>query len=350
MKKIILSLITFSLLGGCTTSFSEVQSKPTVNILTWWGYLDHPWVASYIENRCNTNISYDKYYDNQNFISRYRKNKNLYDVIIFESPTYKTIKNSVPSLGTSKLYKHSENYNSTVRQHYLSQKYPKNIAYFFESVTGILWNKENISVSNKQSISDLLKHTKKHLVVLIDDPIYFDMLIQRNTNVKLSYQTFSKIFGKNTVIITNSFYHNIYSSPLFSLAYQWSGEAINNYENLSKKTQKKLYFSISPHYSFISSDLIAQLNNRPATACVANVLASKAFLNRLQKDTYYFSPYTNTNNIHKPFFKKLYKSYIKLLPKLEWVKAYPDQSRKQLDQEWDLIKLKTTIKLQKEEK
>lgn len=324
----------------------------TVNILTWWGYLDYPWIPSYIQKKCHANISFDEYYDNQNFLERFQENHNLYDIIIFEAPSYKEIKLLLPSIASSTLHQHARKYNPIIKKHYLNQKYPHNIAYFFESMTGLLWNKKNIIIKNNTNIENSLQYTKNHFVIILDDPIYFYRLIRHNKKMKenFSYKSFQELLGKNLIIITNGTYRNIYKSPSFMLSYQWSGEAIKNYEHLNSKNKKNLSFSASPKYSFISSDLIAQLNKKPETICIANALASKDFITRLQKNTYYFSPYTIHKNIKDPFFKGVYIKYISMLPKLKWIKNNGSLLREKIKNQWDFIKMKTTVSLEKKTK
>lgn len=90
----------------------------------------------------------------------------------------------------------------------------------------------------------------------------------------------------------------------------------------------------------MSSDVVAELNNKSHVQCVAKLITSKPFLTKLQNDTYYFSPYGNTEQITNKKYLDVYKNYLKLLPNLKWVKSVSKEELLKVNYNWQLIKLK----------
>jgi len=67
----------------------KAQQSSQVNVLTWWCYLDKPWVSTYIQEKCHVSLSFDEYYTNDEFWRRWASQKSNYDIIIFEDIFYK---------------------------------------------------------------------------------------------------------------------------------------------------------------------------------------------------------------------------------------------------------------------
>jgi spermidine/putrescine-binding protein len=69
-----------------TNCFAEKERS--VNVITWWGYLDSPEVAQEVKKQCHVNLSHDTYYTNNEFLRRVNTNKTRYDIIIFTQTIY----------------------------------------------------------------------------------------------------------------------------------------------------------------------------------------------------------------------------------------------------------------------
>ncbi len=135
-----------------------VQNKiPTVNILTWWGYLDYPEVVSDIEKKCNVKVSYDEYYSSSEFLRRERQEN--YDIVIFSGTIYDLVKANI-GLKKSNLWRQSLNYNPIIRKHYLHSDFTPNVVYFLHSLTGFLWNPNVIDIYKNDSIFEIFKKAK----------------------------------------------------------------------------------------------------------------------------------------------------------------------------------------------
>ena len=42
-------------------------SKPAVNILSWWDYINSEEIIKLVENKCNVDVSIDEFYSNDEF-------------------------------------------------------------------------------------------------------------------------------------------------------------------------------------------------------------------------------------------------------------------------------------------
>jgi len=315
--------------------FSVYGKPPSVNILTWWGYLDYPWEQTDIEKHCHVTISYDEYYSNSEFTRRWSTSPGRYDIIIFEDTMYPAIQDSIPTLETN-LYFNSNKYQDIIKNKYIERQYPHNIVFFFQSIAGFLWNPKVIHLDKTDSVSQIFSKASNNYVVILDDPIIYKTL-QENSEIKddqLSLNSFLDLM-QNTKFIINNDYSNVYTGEKFAFAYTWSGVAIL-YLN---KSNVNLKFLMQPKLSYISSDLLAQVSNKPGVYCVAKYMSSKAFLNKLQNDTYYFSPYVDDSKVTNISYKNLYQNYIKYLPEMQWVKPLPWSDFEQLTETWKMIKL-----------
>lgn len=311
------------------------NNLPEVNILTWWNYLSYPWEEQAITDACHVTISFDQYYSNAEFGRRWKESRDDYDVIIFEDLTYSAIKKQIPSVN-SNLYLHSKDYNPTIKTKYLSRHYPPNIAFFYQSVTGFIWNPSALNINAQDNVKMIFEKAANGLAVIVDDPLVFQNLQVFGAGIDsfLNFKIFKEIVNNTEIFITND-YDKIYTDPKFALSYIWSGEAIYDITNANKNFK----FLIRPDISYISSDLLAQLDNKPGVACVAEYLTSKAFLTRLQNDTYYFSPYGDASQVQNPTYKNIYMNYLKNLPQLRWIEPLSDEKIADLTQTWKMIRL-----------
>lgn len=329
-------------------ALAKLSPQP-VNILTWWGYLDQtPNEIQKIEKKCNAHISYDTYYSNDEFLDRFKKHDARYDVIIFSQTILNSVKNKI-ALPNSKLYLQANGYENTIRKEYFSEKLPHNIVYFVLSMTGFLYNPSVIDITPSESIDTIFKKAGNNIIVMIDDPVEANFLIglmQKNNqesasapsvkNISLTWKNFKKLFQKTRVIITNS-PEKIINLPNFAFAFQWSGDSIS----IMGGAHKNLKFLIHPKLSYISLDLLAELNTRQPTICVAHALSSPEFLNSLQEKSFYFSPYfpKPSDNVD---FQNLYDQVSKQLPILSWLASPNDQDLNKLKKNWDYIRFKSS--------
>ena len=121
--------------------------------------------------------------------------------------------------------------------------------------------------------------------------------------------------------------------------FAWSGEAIYHKE-LAKKEGITLCIQTIPQYSYVTADLISLLSNSKEASCVADLFSSKPFLQKLQKDTYYYSPFASYDQIQNLVHKKLYEDFYKSLneKKAKWIWPSKEQLSK-ASQAWEKVTL-----------
>ncbi len=340
--KVTLAISALFMLTIAQPVFANDTKLPQVNVLTWWGYLVNPWVHQMIKDKCHVNISYDEYYSNDEFLRRFSENKNNYNILIFQDSDYGIIKNDI-KLNNSGLYLYSKNYQTDVRKHYDMQHYEHNIADFVMEYNALLWNPKQISITNSDTISQIFSKAKSKTVVFSDDPQLVYYLLYKQYDAVSSDQALSDFahLTKDTKLAITDEYSSMYGRPDFALAYSWSG--IDDYAIDSDYKEYKIM--INPHYSFVSSDLVAQLDNNPNTACVANVMASKEFLTNMQNDALCFSPYGDSDHITDKIFLKEHQRFFAFLPKLTWLGSMNYSDYAKMNQSWKYFKLKLLSQL-----
>ena len=337
-------LITFiKIITACLFIFlsSAAQSATTtapVNILTWWGYLTSPWVHEMIMNKCHTNISYDEYYTNDEFIRRFREHNTRYDIVIFPNIDYQMFTKELTK-NDSKLYENANGYEKNVKANYDKQQYAHNVVYFQLNIEGFLWNPNVINLSDKDSIFTLFKKAGTHTVVMIDDPMFVYYLLNKNVDhidMAAELKKFENLTKNSKLFLTNEL-NDIYGRPDFAFAYTWPGIAIYAMEN----KYKNYHYLIHPELSLVSADLLATMNNNPQTVCVANVMASKEFLTKMQNDALYISPYKDLDGTSNPVMKNFVESFFVALPELRWQNSRVNEADfDSMDQAWKYFKLK----------
>lgn len=298
--------------------------KP-VNILSWWGYLDDPQIAKIVDDKCKVSMSHDIYYTNNEFLRRVSTNKNRYDLIIFSQAMYEQIKNQLPNSKIN-LSIFAKSFNPIIEKEYNSQNFPKNVIFFMHSLSGFLWNPAVIHLSSKDDINQIFKKANNNIIVMIDDPAEVWNLIDKayynNQNRpqeksdELTLTNFKKLTQHTKVYVSNNF-NQVYDQANFAFAFGWSGDAIV----YMKQANKNFKFLIHPKLSYISSDLLAAINNKHQTQCVARVLMSKPVLDIVQKNTYYFSPYGDYNQLKLPIYRKVYKEVFAKLKYIPWLEG-----------------------------
>jgi hypothetical protein len=95
---------------------------------------------------------------------------------------------------------------------------------------------------------------------------------------------------------------------------------------------------IHTRYSVVSADMIATLNNKPDTTCVANVMSGEEFLSDMQNDSFYISPYGDSNKITDPHFKSIQELFFKYLPHLKWIDEVNEKQSDIMNREWKFVK------------
>jgi hypothetical protein len=318
--------------------------------LTWWGYLD--WAKPRLRKigkQCRAKISFDDYYSNSEFLQRMQSPQNNYDVIIYSDTISKFLDNKI-GLKKSQLYKLSEKYIPTVKKNYLLNKFPHNVLYFEHGLTAFVYNPKLIKFLPKDDLYDFFRKAGNNIVVLLNDPTETNMLLSMALNknkydissnknlISLDYNHFIRLAQNAHIIVTNS-PQRILKLPNFAFAFQWSGDAISMVE-----ANPNLKLFVDPRVSYITSDLIAELNTKRATNCVAKKLAGKSFLMAEENHTFYFSPYGGYSGSKNKLYRKLYEKISKQLPLLPWISPLPPKKLKQITQTWKFIKLKLAKK------
>ncbi len=336
LKKVIfgLALLGHSVLGWT----SNITTKP-INVLSFWGYLDNPHIKKSIENKCNVRFSNDVYYTNEEFLNRFNKKVDNYDIIIFSNLIYGSIHDKIAN-NESKLWKVSYNYYPYFKKYYFTHNYPHNVVFFTHALMGFMYNPEKINILPNQNIFEIFKNANKNDVILIDDPAEVNNLLKlgykdsENFNHNFSDLDYSKLKSvtqQTKLFITNDF-NQIYKKQNFAFAFLWSGDALLYMKN-SKQSYK---FTLSPSLSFICTDLLAQLKETPEAKCVAEMLETPEIMKYVQNSTYYFTPYFQ-DNMDDPRFSQLYTETKGMLPKLTWIQPLPNFLK--YINKWDSIKL-----------
>ncbi len=294
--------------------------KGTVNILTRRLYLRSPEIISAVKNECGVEISYDEYYSCYECLRRSATVADFYhyDIVIFPNNIYTLIKSKI-KLGKSDLSKVVHEYSEDVRKHYVAGHYPHNVVYFALSLSGFVWDSAVIQLSTGDSIVEMFEKAKNNIVVLNNSRPGLWNLIDNER--KVSPQLIAQVFGKvvqNADIYIADGYNELYNQKEFAFAFQRSGEAVSIIKATKNKT---LDFIMHPIYSYVSPDMMAELNARPETRCVARVLASKKILDVVQEKNYYLSPYGTYRSVKDPIFHKVYRQLFDRTYHMRWLDA-----------------------------
>jgi len=340
-RKHILSFFLFVslLLNTCLAAAPNSNGRPTINILTWWGYLNGSDIVKLAEKECGVTISFDEYYSNDEFLRRWESQRENYDVLIFSGTIYNVVQDRLPHYKSSTLWRQSLGYNKIIRQHYNKAHYPHNVVYFLHSLTGFLWNPKNILLTDQDSVASIFKKARNNYVVLIDDPVEANQLIReglpkQNSNDHMSILTFKSAMQSANVYITNN-YNQIYKKPEFAFSFSWSGEAMVDLMESNKNYQ----FLVHPKLSYISSDLLAQNSDRKSAFCVSKYLTSRATTINLQNNEFYFPPFLDYSSVKNKTYLGIYKNFMSKLSKMSWIDSENEVDFQKLNDSWQLIKL-----------
>jgi hypothetical protein len=320
LKKLSWGVVILMVLMVLQTS-ANASPKGVVNILARYNYLGSPEIASLVKDKCGVEISYDEFFSFNDCMARISTFGDFYyyDIVIFPSLIYGLIETKIKRIN-SNLNQAVKDYSDLAKKRYLSHGYPSNVVYFALSVSGFIWNPEVIKISADDSIASMFEKAKNNIVIIINSPLGTKYLIDNNG--RLSIGSFAKEFGKlildADIYITNG-YNKLYDRDNFAFAYQRSGDAAFV---LKASKNKSLSFFVHPKYSYVVPDLMAELNTRTETQCVARVLASKKVLDIVQKETGYLSPYGTYKSLNDPVFQDTYSQLFDRVPKIRWLDSF----------------------------
>ena len=332
-------LLTSILLIASACYASDVKKVENVNVLVWYGYLDNPEITKIVNEKCHVKMSHDIYYSNDEFLNRYSDN---YDAIIFSDTIYNLIRDKIlAKKNTIDLSSTIQNFNKKIRKHYYTEDFPKNVSYFMHSLTGFWYNPAIMNIKGDSSTLEIFKQANNNIVIMLDDPVEIWFLINTalgkksteihdiNQSIPLTYNNFEKVIKNTKVYISNN-NNQIYQNPGFAFAYTWSGDVISYTEDEADKFE----FYVNPGSSYVSTDLIASLSNRKATSCVVKTLLSKEVLNKVEKDTQYFSPYLDYNSVDNKRYQQLYDKALKDIELLPWLPKVNSEQYELLSKQW----------------
>lgn len=343
----VMALNVFMIVSAYSQPASTKPHKPAVNILEWWSevYPNDPYVKA-IEKKCGVRINTDESYTNNEFLQRLEMPHTQHDIIIFNSTLYQSIKKVIAEK-QSDLYQVAKQYYRPIRHQYFKMHYAHNVVFYQLAIAGILYNPSNMQPTPSDSILSLFKQANDKLAVLIDDPVEGNFILNFALHgmkaastedaiysVPLTMDNFKKLYQGAQVIITN-LPEKIVQEPNFAFAYQWSGNAIG----ILNSSPTKLKFLVNRHVSYIASDLLATLNNRRATLCVAHYLSARHYLNHKQRQIFYFSPFGGYDKVKNANFQKILKGFLSHLHKVPWINSVPMKQYQHLDYQWQLLKL-----------
>ena len=321
-----------------------------VNLLVWYGYFDAPPGASkIIEKKCNVKFSHDIYYTNSEILNRMSKTgNNEYDVIIFSDTIFHSMEKYIPKHGVN-LMNEVQLYNQSIKNHYLQQHFPKNVGYFVHSLTGFLYDQNVLSIEKGDSFKKIFSKAKDKIIVMLDDPVEIWNLINtsefgysltdkfKNTSAaSLNFYNFKNLMQNTDVYIANN-NNQLFDDKRFAGAFIWTG-SFDAYANYHPKKKFKLY--IDPKVSYISSDLIAAMNDKPETKCVINQIMSPEIMKFILADTQYFTPFGYTYEIKPGVYAKIYGDITQRLDELKWLPRVSDSEYVDLENNWSDIQIK----------
>ncbi|PIQ43204.1 MAG: hypothetical protein COV52_01685 [Gammaproteobacteria bacterium CG11_big_fil_rev_8_21_14_0_20_46_22] len=357
-------VLSIPVMAKPTSSHADLTINPTrqpdVKVLTWIGTISatDPYIQT-IEKDCGVHIAYYEYKSNQDFLATLRNTEDHFDILIFSDAIYNVIADDIANpKGTLSTF--SNHYYPIIKQHYLAGHYAPNVAFFLHSMTGFLYNPDNLPNLPKDTISQMFAQATGKYVTMINAPIEADFFLRlalsqsKQANAPTGNEIFSaspldshffkSLYQGTNFIITNT-PERIVAKKNFAFSYIWSGDALIMLRN----NPGLLKYYIHPNLSYVSTDLIATLNENPRTVCVAHKLASEWFLTHEQNVTDYFSPYgklTDPKNKNPqpidPHFKAIFATWMQHLPNLPWIKSVDENTFNALITTWDKIKFEVS--------
>lgn len=313
-------------------------AKPSVRLLTWWGYFHNKALKEIIEKKCHIDLQIQNYRDDIDFTRLF--NQDRFNLVIFESTKLPIIRQKLTVVGKTHLSRVSKDYPPFIRNKLHEQSQSDNVAFFVLSDISFLYNPKNVMINKSDTIPSIIKklieNKNKPNFVLLDDPNMISRFIKSDQKKTLTIKSFNSLFNYPNLIVSNDFrnYKNL------GVAIIWSGEAFLQ-QTKAEQLGIKLKVVRIPKYSIITADYIAQITNDNATSCAAKVLAGKSFLNKIQATSLYFSPYMTDSSIKNQSFLDMHKSFYDSGKKNQWNWYAPSKLElKNIAQAWKRITLK----------
>lgn len=258
------------LLLGLSLLLSSTSFGQTLNVLSWWGYVNNSTLQNLVQETCDVNLSIDSYYTDNEFIERILLNQESYDIAIFSNILTKLVSAKL-ALTQSPLQNTVNHYLPAIQDHLAKVKNPKNFYIYGLTISGILINK---NITTYQHVANnFFELANNYKLIILDDPIEGLQFINHHNNINY----------KN-LYITNG-YNKIYQSANFAAAFIWAGDALENI-----KQHHELKFYLDDQYSHLTYDIITHLNNDEKTICATKVLLSHKAQEIMQDNDLYLSP------------------------------------------------------------
>jgi hypothetical protein len=314
------------------TIISYKNAFSSVNIISWWNYLDKNTISK-LQNKCKTSVSLDEYYSSDEFLRRFQKQK--YSIVIFPGGVYNLISDKIGNTGIN-FGDIKSSYHSNVLYSFNRQNFSNNIGIFALGITGFLYDPKKIVIDTNENFKSIFLKAKDKKIALIDDPFESLKLIsfeRKILNVDDGVKEFRKLIDGTNFIITNDTV-KIAEEKDFALAYTWVGIA---FRRITENPDLK--FIVHPKLAYISADFIATLDKNSQTACIAKMLASKEILNPILSRTFYFSPYGFPEKIKNKDFALEYKNFIINHNQLDWLEIPKKDEYQKMINLWQKIKI-----------
>ena len=303
----------------CKNAFS-------VNIFSWWGYWDDE-IIEKLEDECNTTISIDEYYSNDEFIRRFDNQK--YSIIVFSSEIYIVILNKFKNIPLN-FEEITKKYHPNILASFKKQSFKNNIVLVGLGRSGFLYNKNKVFIHKDDNLKFLFSKSKNNKIIILDDAIESLKLFYHINNVP---RTKLEIKYSEQFIFTNDFPKKI-DENFFTLGYFWIGEAYNQI-----KLNSNLKFIVHSKLNHVTADLLAALDNNSDTACVAKAMSRKDTLNLVTSKSNYFSPYgVNYENDNEEFIIENI-SFLENIKDLKWIERPSIDDYQKVNNLWQKIKI-----------
>jgi spermidine/putrescine-binding protein len=320
----------------------NATARPSVNVISWWGYLSDPALLAPIEESCGARISLDEYTTNPEFLRRITKMP--YNIAIYSDAISSSLTNLIPPNSTGSLANLSDSYIPAISSAFTNENHLKNTVYFQLSLTGFLWNRKNITLDKNDTIEEIFAKAKGKTVVLVDDHVEILSLVSEimdkhreplKSNV-FSFDRLKELVEKTKIISTTDI-ARLYEMPDFAFAYLWSGEAI---AKVKESKSNDLQFMLHPDVSHWSKDLLTMITDDAATRCVAEALGGNKFISKLSSNTFYFSPFGDIEYpVENLVYKELSTSFFDTFPNLRSALRLTAKEYSQADVNWQHFKM-----------
>lgn len=340
-------ILAFALLFGLTFKI-YANGKPSVRVLSWWGYIDKKdQKTRAIEEKCRATLSLDEFYSNAEFLERVnsKRNSSQHDILIFSDTVIKSAQTAFIDKLKTKISSNSKKYFPGVKDFYNSRNYNPSTAVFQISLTGFLVNRAIIKAGSSDKLSEFFRDSADKIFVLLDDHVEIATLLNKwecnelgsgcSKNAQLIFPSedkLKKLVGQSKVAISSDL-ADITNHPKFALAYTWSGDAIQK-----TSTQPNLEFILHPSLSHSSMDLITLVGESKEAKCVADELASKEFVDSVAQKSKYFSPYGPVRSDAKTF-KQLQTEFFKQFATLGRIHRVTQEESLEINKKWQLFKI-----------